>query len=102
MRDGREAPRMLPRAGRGKAAGCFYFSIGCVGGIVTEQQPGETSSKGCGDLGLDPKLVATVGELGYEEATPIQREAIPAVLTGKDVIGQAATGTGKTAAFALP
>src|SRR5688500_8768807 len=57
---------------------------------------------GFGTLGLDPKLVATLKELGYEEPTPIQRESIPLLLTGKDFIGQAATGTGKTAAFALP
>ncbi|HZZ44272.1 MAG TPA: DEAD/DEAH box helicase [Tepidisphaeraceae bacterium] len=53
-------------------------------------------------LGLDARLVGTLAELGYEEPTPIQREAIPPLLEGKDVIGQAATGTGKTAAFALP
>ncbi len=55
-----------------------------------------------GNLGLDPKLVQTLTDLGYEEPTPIQSEAIPALLTGRDLIGQAATGTGKTAAFALP
>jgi ATP-dependent RNA helicase DeaD len=53
-------------------------------------------------LGLDPKLVAVITGLGYEEPTPIQREAIPPLLAGKDLIGLAATGTGKTAAFALP
>jgi ATP-dependent RNA helicase DeaD len=53
-------------------------------------------------MGLHPKLVATLSELGYEEPTPIQREAIPTLLSGRDVLGQAATGTGKTAAFALP
>src|SRR5947208_5939014 len=53
-------------------------------------------------LGLDPRLIKTLEDLGYEEPTPIQRESIPALLTGRDVIGQAATGTGKTAAFALP
>jgi ATP-dependent RNA helicase DeaD len=57
---------------------------------------------GFGNLGLDPRLVGTLTELGYEEPTPIQREAIPPLLTGRDLIGQAATGTGKTAAFALP
>jgi ATP-dependent RNA helicase DeaD len=46
--------------------------------------------------------VKTLAELGYEEPTPIQREAIPPLLAGRDLIGQAATGTGKTAAFALP
>ncbi|MBO0693907.1 MAG: DEAD/DEAH box helicase, partial [Acidimicrobiaceae bacterium] len=54
------------------------------------------------DLGLRSELVATLAELGYEEPTPIQREAIPVLLSGRDLLGQAATGTGKTAAFALP
>jgi ATP-dependent RNA helicase DeaD len=54
------------------------------------------------DLKLDPRLVSVLTALGYEEPTPIQREAIPALLEGADVLGQAATGTGKTAAFALP
>src|SRR3954462_4959518 len=53
-------------------------------------------------LGLAPALVAAVAALGYEEPTDIQREAIPPLIAGKDVLGQAATGTGKTAAFALP
>ncbi|MDB5323347.1 MAG: cshA 2, partial [Phycisphaerales bacterium] len=60
------------------------------------------TTDGFATLGLDPKLVSTLAELGYEEPTPIQRESIPPLLTGKDLIGQAATGTGKTAAFALP
>jgi ATP-dependent RNA helicase DeaD len=54
------------------------------------------------ELGLRPELLAALTALGYEEATPIQRDAMPAVLAGRDVLGQAATGTGKTAAFALP
>ena len=54
------------------------------------------------DLDLRPELVQALASLGYEEPTPIQREAIPAMLSGRDVLGQAATGTGKTAAFALP
>ncbi len=53
-------------------------------------------------LGLNEALVEAVTALGYEEATPIQAEAIPLLMTGKDLIGQAGTGTGKTAAFALP
>ena len=53
-------------------------------------------------LGLDDSLVSALSTLGYEEPTPIQREAIPPLLEGRDVLGQAATGTGKTAAFALP
>jgi ATP-dependent RNA helicase DeaD len=53
-------------------------------------------------LGLSTALVAAVASLGYEEPTDIQREAIPPLIAGRDVLGQAATGTGKTAAFALP
>ena len=53
-------------------------------------------------LGLVPPLVATLTALGYEEATPVQREAIPLMLSDRDLLAQAATGTGKTAAFALP
>ncbi|MDQ2871651.1 MAG: DEAD/DEAH box helicase [Candidatus Eremiobacteraeota bacterium] len=57
---------------------------------------------GFGALGLNPALVNAVVALGYEEPTAIQREAIPPLLEKRDVLGQAATGTGKTAAFALP
>jgi ATP-dependent RNA helicase DeaD len=53
-------------------------------------------------LGLAEPIVAALATLGYEEPTPIQREAIPPLLEGRDLLGQAATGTGKTAAFALP
>jgi ATP-dependent RNA helicase DeaD len=53
-------------------------------------------------LGLRAELVAELAALGYEEPTPIQREAIPPLVAGRDLLGQAATGTGKTAAFALP
>ncbi len=57
---------------------------------------------GFAELGLDSRLVEALAGLGYEEPTPIQREAIPPLLAGRDIIGRAATGTGKTAAFALP
>ncbi len=57
---------------------------------------------GFGALGLRDELLAALDDLGYEEPTPIQRETIPILLTGRDLLGQAATGTGKTAAFALP
>src|SRR5438094_7642255 len=53
-------------------------------------------------LGLDPALVKAVDAIGYEAPTPIQREAIPAILGDRDVIGTAQTGSGKTAAFLLP
>ncbi len=54
------------------------------------------------DLGLRDELLTALGELGYEEPTPIQQEAIPPLIEGRDLLGNAATGTGKTAAFALP
>jgi ATP-dependent RNA helicase DeaD len=54
------------------------------------------------DLGLREVLLATLSALGYEAPTPIQQRTIPVLLAGRDMIGQAQTGTGKTAAFALP
>jgi ATP-dependent RNA helicase DeaD len=54
------------------------------------------------DLGLRSELLRALAALGYEEPTPIQAAVIPVLLEGRDVLGQAATGTGKTAAFALP
>ena len=62
----------------------------------------QRSPGGFAALGLRDELIRTTSALGYEEPTPIQREAIPHMLTGRDLLGQAATGTGKTAAFALP
>jgi ATP-dependent RNA helicase DeaD len=61
-----------------------------------------TDAAGFASLGLSAALVGAVAALGYEEPTPIQQEAIPVLLSGSDMLGQAATGTGKTAAFALP
>lgn len=54
------------------------------------------------ELGLQPQLVQAVEQMGFEQPTPIQQEAIPVLLEGRNVMGQAQTGTGKTAAFALP
>lgn len=54
------------------------------------------------ELGLGPELLAELAALGYEEPTPIQKAAIVPLMEGRDLLGQAATGTGKTAAFALP
>ena len=66
--------------------------------------PSRTSDTqvGFAGLGLSESLVAAVATLGYEEPTPVQRETIPVILAGRDLLAQAATGTGKTAAFALP
>jgi len=54
------------------------------------------------ELGLSPELLKAVAQMGYEEASHIQSQAIPALLRGADVVGQSQTGSGKTAAFALP
>ncbi len=67
---------------------------------LPDTKPSQTS--GFAALGIAPELLNALASLGYEEPTPIQREAIPPLLAGRDLLGQAATGTGKTAAFALP
>ena len=54
------------------------------------------------ELGLDARIVEALTALGYEEPTPIQEQTIAPLIAGRDLLGQAATGTGKTAAFALP
>lgn len=59
-------------------------------------------SKGFAELGLKPDILRAIAELGFEHPTKIQSELVPLALTGKDILGQAKTGTGKTAAFALP
>ncbi|MDA8234336.1 MAG: DEAD/DEAH box helicase [Clostridia bacterium] len=54
------------------------------------------------ELGLSDSVIRAIAEMGFEEATPIQENTIPLVMTGRDIIGQAQTGTGKTAAFGIP
>ena len=68
---------------------------------TTEVQQGE-ALESFESLGLSPTVLEAVRDAGYTEPTPIQREAIPLVLRGRDVMGLAQTGTGKTAAFTLP
>ncbi|MGI8551894.1 MAG: DEAD/DEAH box helicase [Dehalococcoidia bacterium] len=68
----------------------------------TEPTENNESPRGFEALNLVPALLQAVQSLGFEEPTPIQRRAIPLMLSGRDVIAQAQTGTGKTAAFALP
>jgi ATP-dependent RNA helicase DeaD len=68
----------------------------------SESSDSSATASGFSALGLDPRIIVALTQLGYEEPTPVQREAIPPLLAGHDVLGQAATGTGKTAAFALP
>ena len=54
------------------------------------------------ELGLSPEVLKAVARMGFEEASPVQSAAIPVLLTGRDVVGQSQTGSGKTAAFAIP
>ena len=61
-----------------------------------------TTTQSFADLGLSDSLLKTLADIGYETPSPIQAECIPVLLQGRDLIGQAQTGTGKTAAFALP
>src|SRR5690606_38842157 len=64
--------------------------------------PMTQETAGFAALGINPSVLAAVIAAGYEEPSPIQAQAIPVILEGHDMIGQAQTGTGKTAAFALP
>ena len=72
---------------------------------IAAPPPGDGSSDGTrafAALGVAPALLRTLASLGYEEPTPVQREALPVLIAGRDVLAEAPTGTGKTAAFALP
>jgi ATP-dependent RNA helicase DeaD len=70
--------------------------------LVASSGSAASPSSGFAASGLTGSLVTAVTALGYEEMTPVQRATIPLLLAGKDMLAQAATGTGKTAAFALP
>ena len=54
------------------------------------------------ELGLSDEILKAVDKMGFEEASPIQTAVIPTILSGRDVVGQSSTGSGKTAAFAIP
>jgi ATP-dependent RNA helicase RhlE len=70
--------------------------------IITTPTAPEEAPATFNDLGLRPEVLAAVRDAGYTEPTPIQRQAIPLALSGRDMMGLAHTGTGKTAAFTLP
>ncbi len=59
-------------------------------------------TKSFSDLPISPEILRAIQDMGFEEATPIQSEAIPYILEGRDILGQAQTGTGKTCAFGIP
>jgi len=67
----------------------------------TETNP-EPESSGFSRFGFGPELLKALSDIGYQEPSPIQKAAIPELMLGRDLVGQAQTGTGKTAAFALP
>ena len=69
---------------------------------MTTAVPTDVSPSTFEGLSIDPRLIDAVGALGFESPTPIQAEAIPPLVSGRDVIGRARTGSGKTAAFGLP
>jgi ATP-dependent RNA helicase DeaD len=69
---------------------------------MTKRTTTDAPETGFAALGLDERLLVALSALGYEEPTPIQRATIPSLRAGRDVLAMAATGTGKTAAFALP
>ena len=69
---------------------------------ATIEAESSESSVGFETLGLSAEVLSAVRDAGYTEPTPIQLQAIPLILKGRDVMGLAQTGTGKTAAFTLP
>ena len=69
---------------------------------MTDKTPSTSNDLTFADFGLHPGILSAVTDAGYSKPTPIQAEAIPVVLAGRDVMGAAQTGTGKTAAFSLP
>ena len=79
-----------------------YFSVMISNRFATESERKYMETVRFDDLNLYPQILRAIREMGFEEATPIQSKAIPVVMEGVDVIGQAQTGTGKTAAFGIP
>ena len=74
-------------------------------GVLAEQQTSlaaDPETNGFGNFGFCPEILTAIGAMGYREPSPIQKAAIPELMLGRDVLGQAQTGTGKTAAFGLP
>ena len=69
---------------------------------TAQETAAESSGPSFGELGLDSRVLAVTEEMGYETPSPIQAQTIPLLTSGRDVVGLAQTGTGKTAAFALP
>ncbi len=79
-----------------------HDAAGAEADTPAEPLPAPVSAEAFAELGLSPEILRAVAEMGYLTPTPIQRQAIPSVLMGRDVLGCAQTGTGKTAGFTLP
>jgi len=86
--------RRGPAAGGGSDLGPFLFAEPGTRWVMEKRLFSE--------LGLSPELLKAVDKMGFEEAAPIQSAVIPAILAGRDVVGLSSTGSGKTAAFAIP
>lgn len=86
----------------GEAAGSAVRADGAPAGEDAADREELAAEAGFAALGLRPEVLRAVEELGFEVPTPIQERAIPLMLSGRDMLGQAQTGTGKTAAFGLP
>src|SRR5690606_3237280 len=93
----RSAARVTHKVLHGMRSLCSWVFADAHRGRPMTQETGTFA-----DLGLHPSILAALTAVGYEEPSPIQAQAIPMILAGHDMIGQAQTGTGKTAAFALP
>src|SRR5207344_1659526 len=74
----------------------------CAARVGWSRRPYQMTAKLFSELGLSPELLKAIDKLGFEQAAPIQAEAIPLLMQGRDVVGQSQTGSGKTAAFAVP
>src|SRR5262245_10941763 len=73
-----------------------------TGAEAAEPPPRDPNKKLFIDLGLAPEILKAIEALGFEQPSPIQAQAIPPALEGRDVVGQSQTGSGKTMAFAIP
>ena len=90
--------------GAGQAASATTTSAHGEGAIINAQLDNcsQAPANGFAQFGFSPELLDTLVSIGYQQPSPIQKAAIPELLLGRDLVGQAQTGTGKTAAFALP
>ncbi|NDC13704.1 MAG: DEAD/DEAH box helicase, partial [Synechococcaceae bacterium WB9_2_170] len=96
--------RLEPGASNPEIASPEIASAEIISAEIDGANPNNTPKEesGFGRFGFGPELLQALSDIGYQEPSPIQKAAIPELLLGRDLVGQAQTGTGKTAAFALP